>query len=71
MNTAANLTLAETLNTARLQANASGDTEGAIYASIAETLQAVLALLVVDSVEATYQAILDGNTVRQALALGL
>ena len=68
---AANITLAETLNTARIQANATGNTEGGIYASIVETLKDVLGLLVVSDVEATYQSILDGNTVVQALELGL
>ncbi|WNO25855.1 hypothetical protein SEA_ALTADENA_33 [Arthrobacter phage Altadena] len=68
---AANITLAETLNRARLQANATSNTEMGIYAQISETLKDVLGLLVVSDVEATYQSILDGNTVVQALELGL
>lgn len=63
--------LAETLDDARLKANANNFTEGEIYAGIAASLREVLALLVVDSVEDTYQSMLDGNTVAEALALGL
>lgn len=65
------LALAETLDSARLQANAINSTAGEIYRGISDSLKAVLEGLVVDSVDDTYQAILDGNTVAQALALGL
>jgi hypothetical protein len=67
------ITLAETLDEARRQANAIPETESwaGVYGDIANTLIKVLSLIT-DSVidgRIVYDGLLDGNTVREALAL--
>lgn len=72
--------LAETLDRARLMANASDEyaiaSQRGVYGQIAQALQDTLEVIFVDQVEdhslfaaLAYSAILDGNTVREALAL--
>lgn len=70
MDTQALIILAEMLDKARLQANAIEVTasQSYVYGDIAETLKEVLTLITDGPVSAqVYDALLDGNTVRQAL----
>ena len=71
--------LAETLDTARLQANASDaytiQSQNGVYGQIAQALLDTLEVIFVDHVDdhnlfanLAYNSLLDGNTVREALA---
>lgn len=62
--------LAETLDKARLQANNINGCDGDIYRSITQPLSDVLEIIAADAETGhdIYSALLDGNTVRQAIA---
>lgn len=60
--------LADTLDKARIEANAHEATAFYIYRDISNALQGLLVLLVDDRADDVYNALLDGSTVAEALA---
>lgn len=66
------INLAETLNTARIEANAIEETapQGEVYGDISQIMVEVLCMITGrNEVGDIYDSLLDGNTVREALAL--